>query len=84
MRPSGFLPDLVLPSEDADTRPGDLSILMRNVEALAPHARSSPRIVNRSTVGHGYQWIYFILSLQGNMHKGLQLQEGYTDQTLHE
>jgi hypothetical protein len=50
------LPDLVLPAEDADTRPGpgDLSILMRNVEALAPHARSSPWIENRSTVGHGH------------------------------
>jgi hypothetical protein len=49
-RPSGFLP--VLPAEDADTRPGpgDLSILMMNVEALAPHARSSPRIENRLTV----------------------------------
>jgi hypothetical protein len=36
--PSGFLPDLVLPAADADTRPGpgDLSILMRNVEARAP------------------------------------------------
>jgi hypothetical protein len=29
------------------------------------------------------QWIDFILSLQGNMHKGLRLQEGYTDQTLY-
>jgi hypothetical protein len=64
---SGLLPDLVLPAEDADTRPGpsDLSILMRNVGALAPRARSSPRIANRSTIGlHGQDLLHPVVARQ--------------------